>query len=80
MTQSPLLWPLLWEETVQPAASWPVVFGGHQAMARVGLEAMKMEIAEAAPFAAIIERLNCVPGNLVTTGQNLVTLRQEAIV
>ena len=42
------------------------------------LEAMKMEIAVAAPFAAVIERLNCVPGNLVTAGQNLVTLRQEA--
>ena len=39
---------------------------------------MKMEIAVAAPFAAVIERLNCVPGNLVTAGQNLVTLRQEA--
>jgi urea carboxylase len=42
------------------------------------LEAMKMEIAVAAPFAAVIERLNCAPGSLVTAGQNLVTLRQEA--
>jgi urea carboxylase len=39
------------------------------------LEAMKMEIAVAAPFAATIEKLNCAPGNLVTAGQNLVTLR-----
>jgi biotin carboxyl carrier protein len=43
------------------------------------LEAMKMEIAVAAPFAAVIERLNCAPGNLVTAGQNLVTLRAEAV-
>jgi urea carboxylase len=39
------------------------------------LEAMKMEIAVAAPFAATVEKLNCAPGNLVTAGQNLVTLR-----
>ena len=44
------------------------------------LEAMKMEIAVAAPFAAVIEKLNCAPGSLVTAGQNLVTLRQEALV
>jgi urea carboxylase len=43
------------------------------------LEAMKMEIAVSAPFAATIEKLNCAPGNLVTAGQNLVTLRQEAV-
>jgi urea carboxylase len=39
------------------------------------LEAMKMEIAVAAPFAATIEKLNCAPGTLVTAGQNLVTLK-----
>jgi urea carboxylase len=43
------------------------------------LEAMKMEIAVSAPFAATIEKLNCTAGTLVTAGQNLVTLRQEAL-
>jgi urea carboxylase len=43
------------------------------------LEAMKMEIAVAAPFAAVIERLHCAPGSLVSAGQNLVTLRGEAV-
>jgi urea carboxylase len=44
----------------------------------VVLEAMKMEIAVAAPSAGIIERLNCAKGALVLAGQNLVTLRLEA--
>jgi urea carboxylase len=44
----------------------------------VVLEAMKMEIAVAAPFPGIIETLNCAPGNLVAAGQHLVTLRREA--
>ncbi|MBS1853839.1 MAG: urea carboxylase [Acidobacteria bacterium] len=39
------------------------------------LEAMKMEIAVAAPRAGVVERLNCAPGALVTAGQSLVTLR-----
>jgi urea carboxylase len=42
------------------------------------LEAMKMEIAVAAPRAGTIERLACVPGALVTAGQHLVILRQES--
>jgi urea carboxylase len=41
------------------------------------LEAMKMEIAVAAPAAGVVEKLNCVKGALVTAGQQLVTLRQE---
>jgi len=41
------------------------------------LEAMKMEIAVAAPFPGIVETLNCAPGALVFAGQNLVTVRQE---
>ncbi len=41
------------------------------------LEAMKMEIAVAAPFGGIVETLNCAPGALVFAGQNLVTVRQE---
>ncbi|HWC97497.1 MAG TPA: urea carboxylase [Candidatus Sulfopaludibacter sp.] len=44
------------------------------------LEAMKMEIAVAAPFAGIVERLNCSPGALVSAGQNLITVRQEVAV
>jgi urea carboxylase len=42
------------------------------------LEAMKMEIAVAAPRAGTIERLTCAPGALVTAGQRLVILRQES--
>jgi urea carboxylase len=41
------------------------------------LEAMKMEIAVAAPSAGVIEMVNCVPGALVSAGQRLVTLRGE---
>ncbi|SPE29672.1 Urea amidolyase related protein (fragment) [Candidatus Sulfopaludibacter sp. SbA3] len=41
------------------------------------LEAMKMEIAVAAPFPGVVEKLNCAPGALVSAGQNLVTVRQE---
>jgi len=44
----------------------------------VVLEAMKMEIAVAAPSAGIIEELNCLQGALVMAGQSLVTLRREA--
>jgi urea carboxylase len=43
------------------------------------LEAMKMEIAVTAPFAGIIEKLNCAPGSLVSAGQILVTLRKGLI-
>jgi urea carboxylase len=42
------------------------------------LEAMKMEIAVSAPSAGIIEKLNCAKGALVSAGQHLITLRQEA--
>jgi urea carboxylase len=41
------------------------------------LEAMKMEIAVAAPSAGVIEMVNCIPGALVSAGQRLVTLRRE---
>jgi urea carboxylase len=63
----------VWNVAVQPGQR---VDAGQRL---VVLEAMKMEIAVAAPFAAVIEKLNCAPGNLVTAGQNLVTLRQEAM-
>jgi urea carboxylase len=43
----------------------------------VVLEAMKMEIAVAAPSAGVVEMLNCAPGALVSAGQRLVTLRKE---
>jgi urea carboxylase len=43
------------------------------------LEAMKMEIAVAAPRAGVVEILNCIPGALVSAGQRLVTLRQEVL-
>jgi urea carboxylase len=45
----------------------------------VVLEAMKMEIAVTAPFAGVIEKLNCAPGSLVSAGQALVTLRKGSI-
>jgi urea carboxylase len=41
------------------------------------LEAMKMEIAVAAPSAGTVEMLNCAAGALVSAGQRLVTLRNE---
>ena len=44
----------------------------------VVLEAMKMEIAVASPAAGVVERLNCAKGALVSAGQHLLTLRQEA--
>ena len=47
----------------------------HAGQKLIVLEAMKMEIAVAAPRAGVVERLNCVPGALVAAGQRLVTLR-----
>jgi biotin carboxyl carrier protein len=44
------------------------------------LEAMKMEIAVAAPFSGTVETLKCKAGALVTAGQQLVTVRQEVLV
>jgi urea carboxylase len=41
------------------------------------LEAMKMEIAVAAPAAGVIESMSCAPGTLVSAGQHLMTLRPE---
>ena len=41
------------------------------------LEAMKTEIAVVAPTAGIIEKLNCVPGAIVSAGQVLLALRAE---
>ena len=44
----------------------------------VVLEAMKTEIAVAAPNAGIVERLNCAMGAMVGAGQTLLLLRSEA--
>lgn len=46
--------------------------------ALVILEAMKMEIAVAAPSAGVVEKLNCARGGLVAAGQCLVAFRPEA--
>jgi urea carboxylase len=42
------------------------------------LEAMKTEIAVAAPKSGVIEKLNCAAGALVASGQSLLLLRAEA--
>jgi urea carboxylase len=63
----------VWKVSVEPGQR---VAAGERL---VVLEAMKMEIAVAAPIAGIIEKLNCAKGALVMAGQNLVTLRQEAL-
>ena len=64
----------VWKVSVEPGQR---VAAGERL---VVLEAMKMEIAVAAPIAGIIEKLNCAKGALVMAGQNLVTLRQEVLV
>ncbi|MBN8729869.1 MAG: urea carboxylase [Acidobacteria bacterium] len=42
------------------------------------LEAMKMELAVAAPRAGIVEQLRCAPGAFVSAGQDLLVLRTES--
>lgn len=44
------------------------------------LEAMKMEVAIAAPTAGVIEEIRCAPGAIVNAGQNLLVLRSEVAV
>ena len=61
----------VWRVSVEPGQR---VIAGEKLIV---LEAMKMEIAVAAPTAGVIEVLNCVKGSMVLAGQNLVTLRQE---
>ena len=60
---------------------WKIVaqVGQHVAAGEklVILEAMKMEIAVAAPRAGVIERLECAPGALVMAGQHLAVLRGD---
>jgi urea carboxylase len=43
------------------------------------LEAMKTEIAVAAPSAGLVEKLNCAAGAMVWAGQTLLWLRAEAV-
>ncbi len=40
------------------------------------LEAMKMEVAIAAPHAGVVEKFGCAQGAMVSAGQNLITLRK----
>ncbi|MEP7366915.1 MAG: urea carboxylase [Acidobacteriota bacterium] len=42
------------------------------------LEAMKMELAVAAPRAGTVEQLRCAPGAFVSAGQDLLVLRTES--
>ena len=42
------------------------------------LEAMKMEVAVAAPQSGVVEELRCSPGGIVNAGQNLLVFRAEA--
>jgi urea carboxylase len=62
----------VWNVAVEPGER---VQAGQQLLV---LEAMKMEIAVAAPGAGVVERLNCAKGTLVNAGQRLITLRTEA--
>lgn len=62
----------VWSVSVQPGER---VEAGQRL---VVLEAMKMEVAVAAPCAGIVEQLRCSPGSVVSAGQNLVVLRSEA--
>ena len=64
----------VWNIAVEPGQK---VLAGDRLLV---LEAMKMEIAVAAPFSGTVETLNCKAGALVTAGQQLVTVRQEVLV
>jgi len=73
-----------WQAVRSPvtASEWNVaVAAGQRVVAgekMVVLEAMKMEIAVAAPSAAVVEKLNCVAGAHVAAGQALLHIRAEA--
>jgi urea carboxylase len=43
------------------------------------LEAMKMEVAVAAPSAGVVERVDCTAGALVSAGQSLLAFRPETL-
>ncbi len=64
------------------ASVWNVAVEPGQAVEQgqklIVLEAMKMEIVVAAPFAGRVEKIACASGSLVSAGQNLVALRPEA--
>ena len=61
----------VWSVAVQPGER---VTAGQRLLI---LEAMKMEVAVAAPNAGVIEELRCVPGGMVNAGQNLLVMRAE---
>jgi urea carboxylase len=62
----------VWSVAVQPGER---VIAGQRLLV---LEAMKMEVAVAAPEAGVVEELRCAPGGIVNAGQNLLVLRAEA--
>ena len=62
----------VWSVAVQPGQR---VQAGERLLV---LEAMKMEVAVAAPQSGVIEELRCAPGGVVNAGQNLLVLRAEA--
>mgnify|MGYP002381625927 CR=1 FL=1 len=62
----------VWQVTVQPGQR---VQQGDRLLV---LEAMKMEIAIAAPSAGIVRSLECAPGAVVYPGQHLVTIEEAA--
>lgn len=61
----------VWKVVVEPGQR---VDAGQQLLI---LEAMKMEIAIAAPASGVVEDVSCAPGVMVSAGQRLVTLRLE---
>jgi urea carboxylase len=62
----------VWNVAVQPGER---VQAGQRLLV---LEAMKMEVAVAAPESGVIEEVRCAPGAIVNAGQNLLILRAEA--
>jgi urea carboxylase len=62
----------VWSVSVQPGDR---VAAGQRLLV---LEAMKMEVAVAAPRDGVVEELRCVAGGIVNAGQNLLVLRAEA--
>jgi urea carboxylase len=62
----------VWSVAVQPGER---VEAGQRLLV---LEAMKMEVAVAAPKTGIIEEIRCAPGGIVNAGQNLLVMRAEA--
>jgi urea carboxylase len=62
----------VWSVAVQPGER---VEAGQRLLV---LEAMKMEVAVAAPQAGVVHELRCSPGGIVNAGQHLLLIRSEA--